>query len=67
MLTYTLYMVALIDPIRSLLQQPILSGQMAKLIVKLSEFDLYFIPQRSIKGTVVFDFFTDLSLEDQEE
>ena len=56
MLTHIVHVVAPIDPIRYLLQQPVMSGKVASWTVMLSEFDLHYKPQKSIKGRVVLTF-----------
>jgi len=60
MLTHVVHVVAPLDPIRYLLQQPIMSGKVVRYIVMLSEFDLRYILQKSIKGRVVSNFLVEV-------
>ena len=67
MLTNAVYVVALMDPIRYLLPQPVISGKIAKWIAMLSEFGLKYNPQKLINERVVLDFLADFSIDDRRE
>jgi len=67
MLTYTVHVVAPMDPIRYLLQQLVMSGKVARWIVTLLEFDLHFMLQKSIKRRAVSNVLADLWTKDQWE
>jgi len=51
-----IYGLALMGPMRFFLQQPIMTGKVAKWIMMLSKFDLHYIAKMYIKGMVVSDF-----------
>jgi len=67
MLTYTVHVIALMDPIRDFLQQSLISGKVARWTIRLLKFDLYYIPMKSIKGRAVSNVLIDLPTEDQRE
>lgn len=66
MLTHTVYVVSKMDPLKFLFDKPALNGRISRWMVMLAEFDLKFIPQKSIKGAVVSDFLTDFPGESGE-
>ena len=47
------------DPIKYILSRPVLSGQLAKWVVVLEQYDLIYVPQKAIKGQVLADFLAD--------
>ncbi|KAL3719088.1 hypothetical protein ACJRO7_004091 [Eucalyptus globulus] len=52
-LHYQTFLVTENDPIKYLFNQPALVGKLAKWQVLISEFDVQFIPQKSVKGRVI--------------
>lgn len=50
MLTYSVKMIAKIDPLKYLLSKIALTGRLAKWVLILSEFDIDYIEQKAIKG-----------------
>uniref|UniRef100_J3MCF0 RNA-directed DNA polymerase n=1 Tax=Oryza brachyantha TaxID=4533 RepID=J3MCF0_ORYBR len=56
MLEHTIYLVSRADPLRYILNKMILSGRLAKWAMFLSQFDITFIPQKSIKGQALANF-----------
>ncbi|XP_021747334.1 uncharacterized protein LOC110713176 [Chenopodium quinoa] len=67
MLTHTLHVVSRIDPLKYLFKKETVNGRLSRWIVMLSEFDLKFVPQKAIKGSVVSDFLVDFPIEDFKE
>ena len=53
MLTHTIHVVSHIDPLKYLFEKSTLNWRLSRWIVMLAEFDLKFMPQKSIKGSVV--------------
>ena len=67
MVTYAVHGVALMDPRRYWLHEPMITSKVAKWMVMQSEVDLHYIQQKSIKARVVPVFFTDLPSEEQRQ
>lgn len=59
LLTHTVHVVSKADPLKYIFDKPIVNGRISRWMVMLAEFDLKFVPQKSIKGSVVFDFLAD--------
>ena len=53
MLTHTVHVISEHNPIKYLFQQPAINGRLSRWMVMLAEFDLKYIPEKSIKGKVV--------------
>ncbi|KAG9444934.1 hypothetical protein H6P81_016274 [Aristolochia fimbriata] len=47
------------DPLKYIMSRPILSGRLAKWALLLSEFEIYFVPKRAIKGQALTNFLAD--------
>ena len=54
-------------PLRKAMSSPEAARQMALWVVELSEFDIWYQPQTTIKGQVVADFITEFTLKDGQE
>ena len=67
MLTHTVHVVSRIDPLKYLFEKSTLNGRLSRWIVMLAEFDLKFMPQKLIKGSVVSDFLAYFPLEENKE
>ncbi|XP_062119106.1 uncharacterized protein LOC133832835 [Humulus lupulus] len=55
------------DPLRYILSKPVLSGQLAKCSMILSEFEINFVPQKVIKGQALADFLAAQPIPDNME
>ncbi|XP_017984296.1 PREDICTED: uncharacterized protein LOC108663596 [Theobroma cacao] len=66
MLYHTTWLVAKLDPIKYIFEKPFLSGRIAQWQVLLSEYDIGYVSQKSIKGSVISDFLVDRANEDYE-
>ncbi|EOY21230.1 Uncharacterized protein TCM_012619 [Theobroma cacao] len=66
MLYYTTWLVAKLDPIKYIFEKPYLSGRIARWQVLLSEYDIVYVSQKSIKGSAIADFLADRANEDYE-
>ncbi|XP_042521287.1 uncharacterized protein LOC122094751 [Macadamia integrifolia] len=53
MLTYSVFLVSRMDPIKYLFEKPALTGRLAHWLLLLAEFDLVYVTQKSIKGSVI--------------
>ncbi|XP_017982373.1 PREDICTED: uncharacterized protein LOC108663285 [Theobroma cacao] len=66
MLYHTTWLVAKLDPIKYIFEKPFLSGRIARWQVLLSEYDIVYVSQKSIKRSAIADFLTDRANEDYE-
>ncbi|KNA04804.1 hypothetical protein SOVF_196320, partial [Spinacia oleracea] len=55
------------DPLKYIFEKPALNGQLSRWLVMLAEFDLKYIPQKSIKGSAVSDFLANSPIEAEVE
>ncbi|XP_042519149.1 uncharacterized protein LOC122092913 [Macadamia integrifolia] len=55
MLTYSVFLVARMDPIKYLFEKPVLTSKLARWLLLLAEFDIVYVTQKSIKGSVIVE------------
>ena len=67
MLSHTVHVISKADPLKYLFEKPALNGRLSRWLVMLAEFDLKYIPQKSIKGWAVSYFLADCPVEAEEE
>ena len=53
-------------PLRSTIHKPDLSGQMARWVIELSEFDIQLKPHLALKGQVLADFLAEIPQQEME-
>nr|XP_025678255.1 uncharacterized protein LOC112778105 [Arachis hypogaea] len=53
------YVISKFDVLKYMLSSPILHGRLGKWMLALTEFSLYFVPARAVKGQVLADFLVD--------
>lgn len=56
LLTHTVHIVSKADPLKYLLEKPAMNGRLSRWVVILSEFDLKYVSQKAIKGSIVPEF-----------
>ena len=56
MLSHEIRPIARADPIKYILNRPVLQGRLGKWAVMLAEHDIVYIPQRAVKGQALADF-----------
>ncbi|WRX11763.1 Ribonuclease H domain - like 10 [Theobroma cacao] len=66
MLYHTTWLVAKLDPIKYIFEKPFLSGRIARWQGLLSEYDIVYVSQKSIKWSAIADFLADRANEDCE-
>ena len=59
MQAYTVNLIAHADPIKYVLSKLVLSGQLARWGLLLTEYEIIYIPQKAIKGQALADFLAD--------
>ena len=55
------------DPLKYLMEKPVQDGKTAKWVLLLSEFDIKYVTQKSVKGRVVANHLAHCSPEEVEE
>ena len=66
MFYHTTWLIAKLDPIKYVFEKPSLSERIARWQVLLSEFDILYVFQNAIKGSVIADFLTERANEEYE-
>ncbi|WRX16388.1 Ribonuclease H domain - like 10 [Theobroma cacao] len=66
MLYHTTWLVSKLDPIKYIFEKPFLFGRIARWQVLLSKYDIVYVSQKLIKGSVITDFLTNRAAEDYE-
>ena len=55
MIEYSILLVSRLDPLRYLFDRPVLTSRLMRWLVLLTEFDIQYVTQKSVKGSVVAD------------
>ena len=66
MLYHTTWLIAKLDPIKYIFEKPSLSERIVRWQVLLSEFDILYVSQKAIKGSVIAHFLTERANEEYE-
>ena len=61
---YSILLVSRLDPLRYLFDRPVLTGRLMRWLVLLTEFDIQYVTQKSVKGSVVADHMASLLVSD---
>ncbi|RVW39425.1 Ribonuclease HI [Vitis vinifera] len=61
MTEYSVHLISRLDPLRYLFDRPALTGRLMRWLVLLTEFDIQYVSQKSIKGNEEFVAMTSLS------
>ena len=64
MLHHTTWLIIKLDPIKYIFEKPSLSGQIVRWQVLLSEFDILYVSQKSIKRSAIVDFLAERANEE---
>ena len=57
-------LISRLDPLRYLFDKPVLVRQLMRWLVLLTEFDIHYVTQKSIRGSIVADHLTSLPVSD---
>ena len=60
MTEYLVHLISRLDPLRYLFDRPALTGRLMRSLVLLIEFDIQYVSQKSIKGSIVADHLAPL-------
>ena len=64
MTEYSILLVSRLDPLRYLFDQLVLTGRLMRWLVLLKEFDIQYMAQKSVKGSIVADHLASLPVSD---
>ncbi|XP_065860901.1 uncharacterized protein [Euphorbia lathyris] len=63
MLNNTTCLISRMDPVKFIFEKPALTGRLARWQVLLSEYDIVYVTQKAIKGSVIANFLADYPVE----
>ncbi|KAK5777039.1 hypothetical protein PVK06_045004 [Gossypium arboreum] len=66
MLYHTTWLISKLDPIKYMMESPTLSRRMARWQILLSEYDIVYVNQKSIKGSAIADFLATRTSDEYE-
>ncbi|KAK5832756.1 hypothetical protein PVK06_016559 [Gossypium arboreum] len=66
MLYHTTWLISKLDPIKYMMESPALLGRIARWQILLSEYDIVYVSQKSIKGSAIADFLATRTTEEYE-
>ncbi|XP_034679875.1 uncharacterized protein LOC117909936 [Vitis riparia] len=64
MIEYSVLLVSRLDPLRYLFDRPVLTSRLMRWLVLLTEFDIHYVTQKSVKGSIVTDHLASLPISD---
>ena len=64
MIEYSMHFISHLDPLRYLFDKPALIGLLMRWLVLLTEFDIHYVTQKSIRGSIVADHLALLPVSD---
>ena len=67
MLAFKVLLIARLDPLKYLMDKPVQNGKTAKWVLLLSEFDIKYVTQKSVKGRAIVDHLAHYSPEEGKE
>ena len=64
MTEYFIRLVSRLDPLRYLFDRLVLTGRLMRWLVLLTEFDIQYVTQKSVMGSIVADHLASLPISD---
>ena len=64
MIEYSVHLLSYLDPLRYLFNRPALVGRLMRWLVLLIEFDIHYVTQKSIRGSIIVDHLASLPVSD---
>ena len=64
---YSILLVSQLDPLRYMFERPALIGRLMRWLVLLTEFDIQYVTQKSVKGSVIVDHVASLPASDDRQ
>ena len=65
-LPFQIWVVARMDPLKYLFEKPALSGRLSRWSILLAEFDLKYVARKTIKGSIVSNFYVKNLVEGED-
>ena len=65
-LPFQIWVVARMDRSKYLFEKPALSRRLSRWLILLAEFDLKYVARKTIKGSVVSDFYAENPIEEED-
>ena len=65
-LPFQIWVVARMDPLKYLFEKLALNGRLSRWLILLAEFDLKYMARKTIKGSVVSDFYAENHIEGED-
>ena len=62
MTEYSVHLISHLDPLRYLFDRPAMIGRLMRWLVLLTEFDIHYVTQKSIRGSIVADHLASLPI-----
>ncbi|XP_045822052.1 uncharacterized protein LOC123914933 [Trifolium pratense] len=66
MLTHTTHLISKMDPIKYIFEKPAVTGKIARWQMLLSEYDIQYVAQKAIKGSVLAEYLAHQPLEEHQ-
>ena len=64
MIEYSVHLISRLDPLRYLFNRPALVDRLMRWLVLLTDFDIHYVTQKSIRGSIVADHLASLPVSD---
>ena len=64
MTEYSMHLISRLDPLRYLFDRPTLIGRLMRWLILLTEFDIHYVTQKSIRESIVADHLASLPVSD---
>ena len=64
MIEYSILLVSRLDPLRYLFDIPVMTGRLMRWLVLLTEFDIQYVTQKLVKGSIVADHMASFLVSD---
>ena len=64
MTKYLVHLISCLDPLRYLLDKPALVGRRMRWLALLTEFDIHYVTEKSIRGSIVADNLASIPVSD---
>ena len=61
---YSILLVSQLDPLKYLFDKPVLTGRLMRWLVLLTKFDIQYVTQKSLKGSIVANHLASLLVSD---
>lgn len=63
MICHTTLLISKMDPIKYIFEKPVVTGRIARWKMLLTEYDIQYVTQKAIKGSILSDYLAHLPIE----